>query len=81
MPMLDEEEFSAVTEKRNSNQSLRQNVQAMLDEYEAITDFHETNLNAIFHHRLAIYGPPCKQCGRPLRTPQAKLCGSCMFPL
>jgi hypothetical protein len=28
-------------------------------------------------HRLAAYGPPCKSCGLPLRTPEAKLCASC----
>ena len=45
--------------------------------YEQITGFKETNPNALFHHRLSIYGPPCHACGKPLRTPQARYCAMC----
>jgi hypothetical protein len=46
-------------------------------EYEQITGMSEPNHKAIMHHRISIYGPPCHACGKPLRTPQAKLCAVC----
>jgi hypothetical protein len=59
---------------------LAEHFQAMLARYEAITGFKETNPNAVWHHRLSLYGPPCKSCGKPLRSPRARLCGSCTAP-
>ena len=48
-----------------------------LDVYEEITGFRETNFDVLYHHRLNLYGPPCGQCGKPLRTPQARYCAVC----
>jgi len=45
--------------------------------YHQITGFRETNINALWHHRLSLFGPPCRECGMPLRTPRAKLCAAC----
>lgn len=45
--------------------------------YRELTGFEETNLNALHHHRLFLYGPPCTHCGKPLRTPRARLCAAC----
>jgi hypothetical protein len=84
MPMLDEEEFQRVTSllRKGSGDSFKEQMfSALLDEYERVTGHRETNGNAVFHHRLAMYGPPCSKCGKPLRTPRAKLCGSCMAPV
>jgi hypothetical protein len=82
--MLDEEEFARVTSLRGTGMDgdLRQRqFGPILREYERITGFHETNPNAIYHHRLGLYGPPCAHCGKPLRTPRARVCGSCMRPV
>jgi hypothetical protein len=51
--------------------------QQALAAYEQITGFKETNPDALFHHRLSIYGLPCHACGKPLRTPQAQYCANC----
>jgi hypothetical protein len=61
--------------------SIEERFRPLLAWYEELTGFHEANVNAILHHRLSQYGPPCRQCAKPLRTPQAKLCGACMFPV
>ncbi len=51
--------------------------QAVLEKYRELTGFEETNINAVWHHHVSIYGPPCAACGKPLRTPRAKLCAAC----
>ena len=48
-----------------------------LAKYEQLTGLHETNINAVWHHRASLYGPPCKSCGKPLRTPVASHCAEC----
>lgn len=49
----------------------------MREKYKEIAGYDETNHNAIFHHRISIYGEPCKQCSKPLRTPRASFCAAC----
>lgn len=74
--MLDESEWAEI--RPYLLRSLEPNkLQPALDIYERQTGYCETNINAIWHHRIALYGPPCKKCGKPLRTPKAKLCAAC----
>jgi hypothetical protein len=91
--MLDEAEWAEVSPYLNSYisaiKAYREEHQVGLAEarerisdmacavYERLTGVHETNPNAIYHHRLSLYGPPCPSCGRLLRTPRASFCASC----
>jgi len=92
LPMLDEDEWRRVEPLlsmdikrikayREHGASLEEAARmARLEgctEYERITGFHEENPNAIWHHRVALYGPPCAYCGKPLRTPEARHCAVC----
>jgi hypothetical protein len=52
-----------------------------LERYFHITGFRETNVNALWHHRACQFGSPCRNCGKPLRTPRAKLCAECGAPV
>ena len=48
-----------------------------LERYFELTGFKETNINALWHHRISRYGDPCPQCGKPLRTHVARMCPEC----
>jgi hypothetical protein len=48
-----------------------------LDRHHQITGFRETNVNAVWHHRISSFGAACATCGRPLRTPRARFCAAC----
>ena len=45
--------------------------------YRFFTGREESDAAVVLHHRTAVHGPPCDTCGRPLRTPQARVCVSC----
>ncbi|GAB3635234.1 hypothetical protein GCM10027422_08240 [Hymenobacter arcticus] len=51
----------------------------MLEMYRLLTGFEETNPNAVRHHIVELYGPPCPQCHKPLRTLKARFCAACGF--
>jgi hypothetical protein len=48
-----------------------------LTTYFEITGYEETTVEALWHHRLCLLGPPCDGCRKPLRTPKAKMCAEC----
>jgi hypothetical protein len=50
-------------------------------EYERIAGVKELDHNEILKHRISLYGPSCKNCSKPLQTPKAQLCGTCMHPI
>ena len=81
VPMLDEPEWEQVypclQERFRGLVEYRTHTEEALARYFEITGFRETNPNAIWHHRLSLFGPPCASCGKLLRTPRAKLCAAC----
>lgn len=80
--MLDDEEYQIA--HRLYGQGVRakegtreERFKPLLDYYFLITGEKETEPNAVMHHRIAQYGPPCESCGKPYRTPQASFCAAC----
>lgn len=49
----------------------------LIDYYFNLTGEMDSNPNSIMHHRIALYGPPCEQCGKPYRTAKASFCAAC----
>jgi hypothetical protein len=85
IPMLDEDEYEKAYflygqgMKNNfvgiSNRQER--FKELLDYYFEVTNLKETEPNAIMHHRIEQYGPPCENCTKPYRTKQATFCAGC----
>ncbi len=49
----------------------------LIEYHQKVTGIVETDPLKIIHHRSTIYGPPCDSCGKPYRTPKARLCAYC----
>jgi hypothetical protein len=77
LPMLDEVEYEQLTGLGRGQLSIAKWQQTQLDAYEHMTGYREYNVNALFHHRLSLYGPPCPKCAKPLRTSRATFCAYC----
>ena len=77
--MLDDKEFSRAKELHSAGfrNSKPDRFQPLLDYYKKLTGFEEGECNAIMHHQISQYGPPCENCGKPYRTPKASFCAAC----
>jgi Zn finger protein HypA/HybF involved in hydrogenase expression len=83
--MLDEEEYSQATRLYRTGMNNhtvplnnpKERFKELLDFYYNITGISNTIPNAIMHHRITTYGPPCEKCSKPYRTPQATFCAAC----
>ena len=49
------------------------------EEYEKITGFCDIHHYAIIHHEINAFGQECPSCGKPFRTPKAKICAECGY--
>lgn len=86
VPMLDEEEGKIASKllaegfqefKTARKTPLNENFKKLLDYYNNLTGFEETNPNAIMHHFIDMYCPDCENCGKPYRTETATFCPKC----
>jgi hypothetical protein len=84
VPMLDEDEHKMASklyrhgfETGKCNMTRLERFKDLLEYYKELTDYEETEPNAIMHHRIELYGPPCENCSKPYRTPKASFCAAC----
>ena len=81
--MLNEDEFSFANDlygKMIRNISARSREERNKEKvyyYFNLTGEMDTNPNSIIHHRIALYGPPCENCGKLYRTVKASFCAAC----
>ena len=82
VPMLDEAEYAEIQVLHRAafhaaGKRMHERFLPVCEAYERITGVAESNVNAIAHHRISLYGRICQNCGKPLRTPRARFCAAC----
>ncbi len=84
VPMLNGEEFkkaaklySECMKDLQSHPNMAQRFKPLLDFYNELSSWDETNASAVMHHSIDQYGPACEKCGKPYRTNQASFCAAC----
>jgi hypothetical protein len=80
--MLDEAEYAIVAELYGrgfgpGQGDLDERFRPVREAYARLTGWKDMHHNAIMHHRIALYGPPCPICGKPYRTARASFCAAC----
>jgi hypothetical protein len=80
--MLDVEEYRIAYELygegiRAREGTRQERFKPLLDYYFQVTGEVEIEPNAVMHHQIELYGPPCEKCGKPYRTPKATFCAAC----
>ena len=70
IPMLDKEEFAIASKLYSKgfiigNENIQNRFQELLDYYNSLTGFGETEPNAIMHHAIELIGSDCENCGKP----------------
>jgi len=55
--------------------------QVALDRYEELTGCRLDHPDQLWAVQMSQYGSPCPSCGKPFRTPKAKICAECGYAL
>lgn len=83
VPMFDEAESELVGKlylEGMHNVKVKERIprfEALLTWHKKYTGIEFDEPNAIVHHFISMYGPPCEKCGKPYRTPKASFCAAC----
>jgi hypothetical protein len=81
--MLDEDEYRLVHRiysecfRDGQSPAVSEKWKPVREAYSKMTGAPDMHHNVIMHHRIALYGPPCSRCGKPLRTSKASFCAAC----
>jgi hypothetical protein len=70
-------EYRRVHDAPLSETPLDELYRPVLDHYERLTGLSGFEPMHLLKHRISRLGPPCTNCGTPLRTPEAKMCVRC----
>lgn len=56
---------------------IEQLMRPVQEKYYELTGTGGYTADELLKHRISLHGPLCPNCGRPLRTPAARLCAAC----
>jgi hypothetical protein len=80
-PMLDEREYAECLAlfgaAFKTPGTMTERFAPLVRRHQEITGILIDVPGAIMHHRASAFGAPCRQCGKPLRSPTASYCAAC----